>query len=76
MKKQPRWLKSVIAAAAEVNVPLPFARTTRRPIAVRVQALAAPVLRHRLLLTFAAEAEQISADDVVAALLKSVPFPG
>ena len=41
-----------------------------------VQALAAPVLRHRLLLTFVAEAEQISADDVVAALLKTVPFPG
>lgn len=40
-----------------------------------VKALAAPVLRHRLLLSFAAEAEQRSADDVVAALLKSVPFP-
>lgn len=42
MKKQPRWLKSVIAAASEVNVPLPFARTIRRPIAVRVQAMATP----------------------------------
>jgi MoxR-like ATPase len=41
-----------------------------------VQALAAPVMRHRLLLSFAAEAEQRSADDVVAALLRSVPFPG
>jgi MoxR-like ATPase len=40
-----------------------------------VQVLAAPVLRHRLLLTFVAEAERISADDVVAALLKAVPFP-
>ncbi|MFT3792512.1 MAG: MoxR family ATPase [Rudaea sp.] len=39
-----------------------------------VAALAAPVLRHRLLLSFAAEAEQRSSDDVVAALLKSVPF--
>jgi MoxR-like ATPase len=41
-----------------------------------IEALAAPVLRHRLLLTFVAEAEQISADDVVASLLKSVAFPG
>ena len=41
-----------------------------------VQALAAPVMRHRLLLSFAAEAEQKSADDVVAALLQAVPFPG
>lgn len=41
-----------------------------------VKALAAPVLRHRLLLTFVAEAEQKSADDVVSALLDSVPFPG
>ncbi|MFC4819758.1 AAA family ATPase [Dokdonella ginsengisoli] len=40
-----------------------------------VRALAGPVLRHRLLLSFAAEAEQRSTDDVVEALLKSVPFP-
>lgn len=38
-------------------------------------ALAAPVMRHRLLLSFAAEAEQKSADDVIAALLRSVPLP-
>jgi len=41
-----------------------------------VQALAAPVLRHRLLLSFAAEAERRSTDDVVAALLRSLLFPG
>ena len=40
-----------------------------------VQALAAPVMRHRLLLSFAAEAEQKDADDVVAALLQAVPAP-
>jgi MoxR-like ATPase len=40
-----------------------------------VQALAAPVLRHRLLLSFAAEAERRSADDVIAALLRGVPYP-
>ena len=41
-----------------------------------VQALAAPVMRHRLLLTFVAEAEQKSADDVVAALLDSRAVSG
>jgi MoxR-like ATPase len=41
-----------------------------------VSALAGPVLRHRLLLSFTAEAEQVSTDDVVAALLGEVPFPG
>lgn len=40
-----------------------------------VTALAAPVMRHRLLLSFAAEAEQRSADDVIAALLRAVPYP-
>ncbi|MEJ1097388.1 MULTISPECIES: MoxR family ATPase [unclassified Pseudoxanthomonas] len=39
-----------------------------------IVALAAPVMRHRLLLSFAAEAEQKSPDDVIAALLRSVPF--
>ena len=41
-----------------------------------VAALAAPVLRHRLLLSFTAEAESRSADDVVVALLRGLPFPG
>lgn len=40
-----------------------------------VAALAAPVMRHRLLMSFAAEAEGKSADDVVAALLDHVPPP-
>ncbi|MFY8049628.1 MAG: AAA family ATPase [Erythrobacter sp.] len=40
-----------------------------------VAALAAPVLRHRLLLSFAAEAEGKSTDDVVAALLADLPPP-
>lgn len=40
-----------------------------------IRALAAPVLRHRLLLSFAAEAEGRSADDVVAAVLDALPAP-
>jgi MoxR-like ATPase len=40
-----------------------------------VGALAAPVLRHRLLLSFTAEAEGRGADDVVDALLHALPAP-
>jgi len=40
-----------------------------------IAALAAPVLRHRLVLSFAAEAENRSADDVVQALLAAVAPP-
>jgi MoxR-like ATPase len=40
-----------------------------------IAALAAPVLRHRLLLSFSAEAEGKSADDIVAALLAHLPPP-
>jgi MoxR-like ATPase len=39
-----------------------------------VQALALPVLRHRLLLSFGAEADGRAARDVVDALLAGVPF--
>lgn len=41
-----------------------------------VAALAAPVMRHRILLGYAAEAERVSTDDVVAAMLAALPPPG
>lgn len=41
-----------------------------------VRALLAPVLRHRLLLSFAAEAEGRGALDVIEAVLAQVPPPG
>jgi MoxR-like ATPase len=41
-----------------------------------VRVLAAPALRHRLLLSFAAEAERRSPDDVVELLLNAVAYPG
>ena len=61
----------VLAAKARALLQGRFAATRED-----VQVLAAPVMRHRLLLSFAAEAEQKRADDVVAALLQAVPFPG
>ncbi len=39
-----------------------------------VVALAQPVMRHRLLMSFAAEAEQKTADEVIAAILRAVPL--
>jgi MoxR-like ATPase len=40
-----------------------------------IQAIAAPVLRHRLVTTFHADAEGISADDIVKKLLETIPAP-
>jgi MoxR-like ATPase len=40
-----------------------------------VEALAAPVLRHRLVPTFAAEAEGVQVDDIVRRALKELPRP-
>ena len=40
-----------------------------------VHAIAADVLRHRVLLSYEAEAEGISADKIVAMLLERVPLP-
>ena len=40
-----------------------------------VTALAAPVMRHRILLSFTAEAERKSPDDVIAGLLAALPAP-
>ncbi|RYE90645.1 MAG: MoxR family ATPase, partial [Oxalobacteraceae bacterium] len=67
----PRAGQSLVLAAKARALLLGRFAATRED----VTALAAPVMRHRLLLSFAAEAEQRSADDVVATLLHAVPFP-
>ena len=40
-----------------------------------VQALAAPALRHRVLLNFHAESEHIDADEIIRRLQESLPQP-
>lgn len=40
-----------------------------------IQAMAYPVLRHRILMNFKAEAENVTSDDVTATLLKTVERP-
>lgn len=59
----------VLAAKARALLQGRFA-ATREDVA----ALAAPVMRHRILLSFAAEAELKRTDDVIEAMLASVPF--
>ncbi len=60
----------VLAAKARALIHGRFAATREDVI-----ALAPAVLRHRLLLSFAAEAERRSADEIVAVLLRSVAWP-
>ncbi|OFW16114.1 MAG: AAA family ATPase [Acidobacteria bacterium RIFCSPLOWO2_12_FULL_67_14] len=40
-----------------------------------IQALALPILRHRIVTNFYAESEHLNADSIVARLLESVPVP-
>jgi len=40
-----------------------------------VKAVAVPVLRHRLLLTYQAEAEEITADSIIKKILNTIPSP-
>jgi MoxR-like ATPase len=40
-----------------------------------IEALAAPVLRHRILTNFHAESEQVSSDQLIGELLEAVPKP-
>ncbi|MCH2356698.1 MAG: hypothetical protein MK319_08540 [Pseudomonadales bacterium] len=40
-----------------------------------VRALAPPILRHRIILNFHAEAERVTTDDVIRRLLDEVPAP-
>ena len=40
-----------------------------------LRTLAAPVLRHRILLNFEAESENVTTDDVAAELFRLVPEP-
>ncbi|TXK62103.1 AAA family ATPase [Alkalisalibacterium limincola] len=60
----------VLASRARALLHGRFAATREDAI-----ALAGPVLRHRLLLSFTAEAESKGPDDVIRALLDAVPFP-
>ena len=40
-----------------------------------IQALAAPILRHRIVTNFYAESEHLNSDGIIARLLETVPVP-
>jgi MoxR-like ATPase len=67
----PRGAQSLVLAAKAA------ALLDGRPnvAAADIRAMAAPALRHRLVLGYEATADGVSADDVVAAVLESVPEP-
>ena len=40
-----------------------------------IRAVAYPVLRHRIVTTFNADAEGVTTDDIIGKLIKAVPLP-
>lgn len=61
-----------LALAAKARA---FTKGRKHVIPQDIKALAPDVLRHRLLLSYEAEAEQKNADDIIAALLSKIPVP-
>ena len=48
----------------------------RHHVAVKdIQALACPILRHRVITNFYAESERLNADSIIARLIEAVPLP-
>ncbi|CAA9339110.1 MAG: C-compound, carbohydrate catabolism; transcriptional control [uncultured Gemmatimonadaceae bacterium] len=80
----PASVKQYVAYGASVRAPqqLVLAGKARALLDGRyhvtfddVRALARPVLRHRVLTNFHAQAERVTADDIVEQLLQAVPVP-
>ncbi|MFK5984321.1 MAG: MoxR family ATPase [Pseudomonadota bacterium] len=79
----PQWADTIqVGASPRASISLLRAAMARAFIAGRdyvlpedVLALAADVLRHRLILDFSAQAEGISADDIISALLNVIKIP-
>src|SRR5258708_15233860 len=77
-------LKPLIAFGASPRASIYLAQAARAPAYLRgraslvpddVNALALDVLRHRVLLTFEAEAEDMDSDRVIAKILEAVEVP-
>jgi MoxR-like ATPase len=77
-------LKPLIAFGASPRASLALAAAARAHAFIRgrnyvvpedVRSLAPDVLRHRIVLTFEAEAENVTSDDVVSRLLEAVKAP-
>ncbi len=77
-------LKPLVAFGASPRASIALAQAARAHAFLRgrgyvipedVRAMALDVLRHRVLLTFEAEAEEVDADQVVTRILDAVPVP-
>jgi len=77
-------LKPLVAFGASPRASLALASAARAQAFLRgrnyvvpedVKALAPDVLRHRMVLTFEAEAEEMDSDDIIARVLEAVPVP-
>ncbi|MGH7734480.1 MAG: AAA family ATPase, partial [Gemmatimonadales bacterium] len=77
-------LKPLVAFGASPRASLALAQTARAHAFLRgrnyvvpedVKAMAPDVLRHRLVLTFEAEAEEVDSDQVISQVLEAVPVP-
>lgn len=80
----PKWLPELVTwgAGPRASQNLILAGKARAVLHGRVHVMtddirqvALPVLRHRLLTTFHADAEGVSTDDIIAKLIQSVPSP-
>ena len=71
---QPSALGGLIALAGG-ETGTAFSLSLQVLLLMTLLTLLPSVLRHRLVLSFAAEAEQTSPDDVIAAVLAATPFP-
>ena len=77
-------LKNLIMAGASPRATINFARAARAQAFLQgrafvtpadVKELAPEILRHRILLTYEAEAENVTTDDVITRLMARVPVP-
>jgi MoxR-like ATPase len=77
-------LQPLIEFGASPRATIALAQTSRAHAFLRgrdyvspddVKALAPDVLRHRVLLTYEAEAENVTQDEVIARILDAVPAP-
>ena len=72
------WLQVGASPRATVNFPKAsraraFLRGKKFVTAEDIKAVAYPLLRHRLILTYEAQAENLQADDIIEMILKKVP---
>ena len=78
------WLKNLIMAGASPRATINFARAARANAFLQGRAFVTPadikdlapeILRHRILLSYEAEAENVTTDQIVERLMSRVPVP-